>query len=204
MKTAVHAAAVRARATIRLDSSPVWRGRWQTPEEREINAARIASEAEWANAQAEYQRNLSVLQVREAEATQRADEGERRLLTAQGEELVEEVTCALHELGFEVADVDENISSPGDRIEDFRVIDPDDDGWIALVEVRGYTGGAQLNDLLRPNRFVTRFTRVEGRERSAAWCVVNDFRERDATTRPRPLESNPQEVETLFASHDVV
>jgi hypothetical protein len=111
--------------------------------------------------------------------------------------LVAEVIATASELGFRVVDVDEEISKEGDRREDLRIIDPDDAEWTALAEVRGYTKGAQLNDLLRLARFVSRYIRDESREPDAVWYVVNHFLGMNPSLRPAPLESNVAEVETF-------
>ena len=85
-----------------------------------------------------------------------AELGPRRLVTSQGDDLVSEVAMVLARLGFLVHDSD-SAAVPGDKLEDLQVRLPDNEDDVALVEVRSYTGGAQLRDLLRINRFVTRF-----------------------------------------------
>jgi len=142
----------------KFPASPQWQDRqeWQTPAEidlaSKIQAMRDKYKAvldelaqEELNLGAEMER-----MVAEANATA------RRLLTAQGDELVDEVQAAFEELGFTVRNVDKEIANPGDRREDLRITDPDRAAWIAIVEVRGYKRGAQVNDLLRISRFVTR------------------------------------------------
>lgn len=84
-----------------------------------------------------------------------------------------------------------------DMLEDLRVTDPDEPGWIALAKVRGYKGGAHLRDLLRIGRFVTRFLRDTGDEPSRRWYIVNGFLEHDPSEREEPLHSNPSEVATF-------
>ena len=174
-------------------SSPVWQteaeiaaiGRLDEFEER-----RLAAERAYVQERTEMESQLSA-------ATNAADQGERRLLTHQGGDLVAEVISTLREIGFNVTDVDETISAPGDRREDIRVADPTIPDWIAIGEVRGYVRGAQLNDLLRLARFVARFVRESGREPDRTWYIVNQFFALSPTERPRPLEANPAEVETF-------
>ena len=183
----------------RFPTSPNWQSRteWQTPaEQKALDALRDLS-GRRAQVLLDLDREESILRENVAEARVAADASERRLLTAQGDELVESVKDALTEIGFQVADVDELRASPGDYLEDLRVTDPEQDDWIALVEVRGYTKGAQLNDLLRIGRFVTRYIVDHGHPPTATWYIVNHFCKTDPSTRTIPLQGNAQEVATF-------
>jgi hypothetical protein len=97
-----------------------------------------------------------------AEVRAEADSGLRRLLTAQGDDLVAAVAQSFESLGFKVRDMDEEWPK-GDKREDLRVQDPARGRWEAVIEVRGYTKGAQQGDLLRISRFVTRYLKDEQR-----------------------------------------
>ena len=107
------------------------------------------------------------------------------------------------ELGFKVKVMDD-VAVEGDLLEDLQVTDPDELGWIALAEVRGYKGGAQLHDLLRIGRFVNRFLRATGDEPSRRWYIVNGFLDRDPSEREDPLRSDPSEVATFADDHGAV
>ncbi|MGX5653620.1 hypothetical protein ACWKWC_02465 [Geodermatophilus nigrescens] len=170
---------------------------WQTDAELRVAAeiARLSADRERLIARLDEQVAAAAQALTEARA--QADAGERLLLTAQKDDLVAEVKATLEEFGFSVIDVDKAISQPGDRREDLRVVDPDAHDWIALSEVRGYGKGAQLNDLLRIGRFVARFLKEQQREPDATWYIVNHFVGSDPGSRPRPLQSNPDEVETF-------
>jgi len=179
---------------------PVWVSRpvWQTPEELEHAARFEHFREEQSRLLSELgQREASYLQTSE-ELRKRADHAERRLLTCQGDDLRDEVKLALEEIGFDVTNVDQDIARKGDLLEDLRVTDPRAPGWISLVEVRGYAGGAKLGDLQRIGRFVERYIRKEGDAPSARWYIVNHHIDQDPSTRPMPLVSNPEEVE-IFA-----
>jgi hypothetical protein len=64
-----------------------------------------------------------------------ADEGTRRILTSDGDELVEAVTTVLEDLGFTVRDMDDHHDErTGAKLEDLRVEDPSDADWLTLVE----------------------------------------------------------------------
>lgn len=176
---------------------------WQTRPQWQVHDERLAQEG-LQQLQDRRTRILEDLEREEAnlrrsfeEARAAADSSQRLLLTAQGDDLAASVRAALAEIGFNVRDMDTDQAALGDRLEDLRVSDDDEIDWVALVEVRGYARGAQLNDLLRIGRFVTRYTSQEGRLPSAAWYVVNQFRATDPSTRPMPLHSNAQEVETF-------
>jgi hypothetical protein len=190
----------------RFPAPPQWQDReeWQTPAEVDL-ASKIQAMRDKYKAVldglAQEELNLGTELERtvvEANATV------RRLLTAQGDELVDEVQAAFEELGFIVKNVDKEITNPGDRREDLRVSDPDRAGWIAIVEVRGYRRGAQVNDLLRIGRFVTRYVQETSELPDSAWYVVNHFSEQDPATRPVPLAANPLELETFGADNGLV
>lgn len=189
----------RERDPDRFPAEASWQQReeWRTDTERRLLHEQQRLRLKRSEADRRFAEALAQVGQKLQEAEQHAEENERRLLTAQGDDLVAEVVQSLREIGFEVIDVDAQISSPGDRREDIRVLDPSAPGWIALGEVRGYARGAQLNDLLRLTRFVTRFVRDEGREPDATWYVVNQMLATDPATRPLPLEANPEEVETF-------
>ncbi len=125
----------------------------------------------------------------EAAATQvhnDVDAGGRRPLTRQGDTLVDAVATTLRDLGFGVQIVDDELAANTAKREDLRVYQAGD-GWEALAAVRGYKGGASLNDLLRIERFVGLFLADEHRRPAAVWYVVNQFLTTDPDTRPKPL-----------------
>jgi hypothetical protein len=142
------------------------------------------------------------LSAKLAECADAAESGPRRLLTAKGDDLVEAVHEALELLGFQVENRD-LVNPPSDRLEDLWVTSPlDDPNWIASVEVRGYSGGAALSDLLRiAGRFAPRFSATTGRPPSRSWYIVNQLIGRDPLTRPQVLAGHPNEL-AEFASQD--
>lgn len=168
--------------------------RWQTAEEQKLSHSVRELGAAHVEAVALYEHESRRLEDDLREAAKVANAGRRRLLTSQGSDLKDEVAAALTDLGFKVTDADAKLTKKGDLLEDLRVLDPDDTDWVALAEVRGYTGGAKVSDLLRIGRFVTRYTKAEGRFPSAAWYVVNQFINKDPGSRAAPLASNPEEL----------
>jgi hypothetical protein len=132
-----------------------------------------------------------------------ADASERALLTSQGETLKALVAKALRHLGFAVEDIDA-ARPQGDKLEDLRVKNSDQDEDLVLVEVRGYKGGAQLSDLMRMQRFAMRFHKDEGHLPHRLWYVVNHSLAEDPGQRAPALASNPTEVEAFADSDGLV
>ncbi|WDG30746.1 hypothetical protein N7925_21650 [Streptomyces sp. CA-278952] len=183
-----------------------WKRRepWLSPEEREIRDRLQKVETDLSEAIAKLANEKARLSVELEEKAAEVDSTVRKLLTTQGDELVDQVEQSLRELGFLVTNADKEISTPGDRREDLRVSDPDLPEWTAIAEVRGYARGAQLNDLLRLGRFTTRYLRETGREPSSTWYIVNQEMAKDPDIRQAPLASNKDEVETFAESGGLV
>jgi hypothetical protein len=75
------------------------------------------------------------------------------------------------------------------------------EGWTIIVEVRGYRGGARVNDLQRLGRFTTRFAAEHRRMPERQWYVVNHFVGATPNDHPLVLAANSDDVAT-FAEHD--
>ncbi|MFE2513934.1 hypothetical protein ACFXG9_00860 [Streptomyces mirabilis] len=183
-----------------------WKERdaWKMPAEKILDGQLKKVHEKIANTVKQLTKEAEELSAAIAEKSAEVDAQERLLLTAQGDELVDCVELTLSEFGFTVINVDKTISTPGDRREDLRVTDPDDSDWTAIAEVRGYSRGAQLNDLLRLSRFATRFVKETGTEPSSVWYMVNQEIKKDPDTRQTPLASNRDEVETFAESGGAV
>ncbi|WP_075764688.1 maleylpyruvate isomerase N-terminal domain-containing protein [Actinoalloteichus fjordicus] len=85
----------------------------------------------------------------------------------------------------------------GQRREDLRVRDPDEPGWEAIVEIKGYTRGAQVNHLARIRRWASRYATDHGRAPDALWHVVNHFRTTDPSARPVVLPDDDALVDLV-------
>jgi hypothetical protein len=183
----------------KFPSGPSWRESeaWATPAELKFRERATALQEELDKFIHDIEQRQAEIIREQEEAFVRANNGDRRLITAQGDDLVDEVQAALEEIGFIVTNVDRDIASEGDRREDLRVQDPDNLDWVAIVEVRGYKRGAQLTDLLRIGRFVARYVEETGKIPAASWYVVNHNLSQDPAVRPSPLASNPSEVSTF-------
>jgi hypothetical protein len=160
---------------------------WLSSREEEAHGRIAALLIERQEATATFDRQLEVASQDLVAAQQSAAAGVRRLLTAQHEELAAEVAAVLEVLGFEVTRMDPE--RPGDLVEDLRVSHAEWPDWVALVEVRGYTGGAKVSDLGRMHRFLARYEKAGGTARASCWYVCNQF-----------LNEPPGERPTMFAA----
>lgn len=170
--------------------------RWLTFAEAELVRERAALETEWQRVQSDMDSRAAALDSRQLGVQQEAVHGRRRLLTAQGDDLVEAVSEALVELGIEVENMDSKFP-PSDRREDLRVTCSEKPGWEALVEVKGYGGGAQLGDLLKIDRHAQRYANEKGGGPAICWYIANQFVNQAPADRPVMLSSNPEELKAF-------
>lgn len=120
------------------------------------------------------------------------DLGLRKLLTEQGDELVNIVKKAFEILGFAVEQIDEKIEKGKPRIEDLRLTIIGIPGWEALAEVRGYSkSSGKQGDIIRLNKFSKLFHKEKGKLPEKIIYVVNGPIELSPPQRPKPFESNP-------------
>ncbi len=174
-----------------------WRSRepWVTDEER-------AAQRQLADVKAERSRVLVELKDREFAldsavlvASQEAEQGARRLLTSQGEELGAAVLDAFTQLGFVVQDLDEERDRAGlARVEDLNLTCPDQPQVRILAEVKGYAGGAKGGDLIQIGHHAVRYTQHQGVPPDLSWYVINQFINKDPDLRPPPLASAAEDV----------
>ena len=155
---------------------------WRTTDENQIARDLEELQAERTATIARLDSREQELDAQLLEAKRSANADERQLLTGQGDDLTSVVAECLSDLGFGTKNMDE-IYPAGDRREDLQVTTSEVSDWIVLVEVRGYRGGAQLRDLLRIQRFRTRYLRDNHKDVSALWYVVNQFSEQDPGSR---------------------
>jgi hypothetical protein len=136
------------------------------------------------------------------EAKAEAAAGPFGMLTQAGDSLVAAVAAALSDLGLEVRDMDREWPE-GKRLEDLRVKTPDDAGWEAIVEIKGYSRGyGKAADLVSiAARFAKAYRLSEKREPSALWYVVNQEPNVDPGPRKMILDSSNADIE-VFADSD--
>jgi hypothetical protein len=185
----------------RFPAPPAWEHgeRWMTSGERRRVKELEAVDSEWQEVRAGFAKRRAAAQEELIQARAEADAHQRRLLVAQGDDLVAAVTEALEAIGFEGRNMDE-VWPQNDRREDLRVTARDHPGWNAIVEVRGYVRGAKQSDLLRiSGRFVPRYMEDEGKAPSSAWYIVNHDLRRDPSQGDEVLAGNEAEI-TEFAN----
>jgi hypothetical protein len=189
----------------RFPGVPEWshEDEWSTETERELRAKLRRSIEERDRAVQRFANEASSMQSQLAAAQEAADMDERMLITGTGDELTAAVLAALTEFGFLVVDADAE-ADEGDHLEDLRVTDPDAPGWIALVEVKGYSKGAKTEALTQFLRFQKRHQQRTGRVADAEWYVVNQFRGRDPATRQLVLNGKDADVEAFGSGGGLV
>jgi hypothetical protein len=185
----------------KVPALPDWRSRvtWATPRETTSRADLAALRDERLQLLTDLDARETALRSAEMAAIAAADAGPRRLLTAQGDKLVDAVTDALETLGYTVANIDNEESTSGQpKVEDLRLSDPDEPGRTNITEVRGYTGGAKVSDLQRLARFAALYLLRTGALPTTRWYVVNQFINTDPDTRRRPLAGSEDDL-SVFA-----
>jgi hypothetical protein len=163
-----------ARRPERYSDLPRWEldPRWQTPSEIEATMALQALAEERERIVRELDEREGSLRADLVSAKRAAELGARRLLNAQGDQLVEAVAEALRSLGFSVVDVDATLDGAR-RVEDLRVSEPADPGWTNITEVKGYSGGARSSDLQRLSNYAELYRTRTERLPDTRWYVVN-------------------------------
>lgn len=185
---------------VRVPALPEWwsTGPWRTPAQMVADRDLREAATERARVTAALDEAVQQAQDRYQSATDQSLAGPLRLLTESGTALEDEVGRVLETFGFDVRDMD-GVYPAGDRREDFQLRLPSGEDWVSLVEVKGYTRGAAVNDLARVERWATRYTAEHGRIPSAKWHIVNVFRLEDPETRPQALP-NDDDIRD-FADH---
>lgn len=186
----------------RVPQPPGWQTQleWSTRQEVDIRDQLSALRNEHEQLIRVFDEREEDLLAREASAVAAAENGQRRLLTSQGDGLVSAVSEALEALGFTAINVDEaRGATPGQpKVEDLRVRDGANPEWTNITEVRGYSAGAKLSDLQRLGRFASLYQQSQGRLPSSRWYIVNQFIARDPSTRQPPLEGANDDI-AVFA-----
>ncbi|MFC5179422.1 hypothetical protein [Nocardioides taihuensis] len=185
----------------RLPFAVSWSSRsaWQTPEEADAVTRLALLERRREEWEADYVRERKALEAHAQSARARADAGLRRLITSKGEDLVDGVTEAITDLGFTAIDEDARRSSEGRaRAHDLTLEDPDHQGEVILVEVKGDAKGGG-GSITQAQRHQLRYA-VEhaGDSPARCWLILNHFAEQDPDERPEVLQGADVDI-ALFA-----
>ena len=155
---------------------------WYTPEEKAL-ASRISHMESEIKRLTTERHDLQGELVAEGE---RADRGIRRVLWADGDDLVAAVRDILANLGFVVRDMDAELKQGEPRREDLRLTHEETPGWEAIVEVKGYTSGTKTSDARQIREHRDRYSKEEGRPPDLTLWLSNPYRAMEPSSRPAP------------------
>jgi len=180
---------------------------WMVPEEAQILSQVQALEQKKKDAVIEIDKHIGELATKLALAKAKANNGLRRLITRQGEELVDEVAKALSSIGFNVTMVDQLVGEKKPKREDLRLkhLGKSGEEWNAIVEVRGYArSGGTTADLLRLNRFADLYEKETRRDPDKRIYIVNGQTELLPSQRQEPLVSAIEDLEIFSDSNGIL
>ncbi|HEX8095072.1 hypothetical protein [Jatrophihabitans sp.] len=170
---------------------------WATPTEADLmRQIRDADEA-LEKARAEHEETVAALEEVLSGARADSDAYERGLLTATGTPLEVAVLGALAELGFVVRNMDD-VWAADARREDFRITDPDEPGWLAIGEAKGFIKGVSESGLMNLMKYTTMYASEEKQAPQRQWYLANYFLREDPATRPQALNGR-DDVIAAFA-----
>jgi hypothetical protein len=175
---------------------------WMTKEEEDLSHHISELERNMIDAINQYKDRIGELSNEFSLLAISVNTGRRRLLTAQGNELVDEVIKVFLELGFDVKNVDDILSPESPKREDLRLTDPEFEDWEAIVEVRGYRRSAgKTSDLSRMARFANLFNKEKKKYPDNRIYVINGQIELLPSQRQEPLESATEDID-IFGEQD--
>lgn len=177
---------------------------WMVPEEEQILSQIQALEQKKQESMIEIDKQIGQLTTKLALTKANANKGLRRLITAQSEELVDEVAKALKDIGFNVTVVDQLVDEKRPKREDLRLehLDKGGEKWNAIVEVRGYArSGGTTADLLRLDRFANLYEKETGQAPNKRIYIVNGQLELLPSQRQEPLASATEDLQ-IFSDSD--
>ena len=133
------------------------------------------------------------LQTQLATEGVKADAGIRRIIWADGDDLVAAASEVLTELGFCVEDMDAGLDPGEPKREDLRLKLNNRENWEALVEVKGYSSGTKTNDSRQILDHSKKYILEKQKEPDLVLWLANPFRDRDPSSRPAP-DSNVRDA----------
>ena len=170
---------------------------WYTPQERVLadGITEIGSELE------RIRDARDQLKMELAAEGERADQGPRRALWADGDDLTDAASGLLTALGFDVRDMDAELEEGESKREDLRLTIHGVPGWEAIVEVKGYTRGTRTTDSRQIREYRDRYIEEEGRPPDLTVWLANPFRSRDPSSRPAPDQNVMEFAEAIDTVH---
>jgi len=185
-----------------------WMGspEWMVAEEEQILSQIQTLEQKKQKSVIEIDNKIGELTSALAIAGENANKGQRRLITAQGDELLDEVAKTLKDIGFNVTPVDQLVGKKPKR-EDLRLRHLGEGGeeWNAIVEVHGHVrSGGTLTDLSRLNRFADLYEKETGQAPDKRIYIVNGELELLPSQRQEPLASATEDLQIFSESGGVL
>jgi len=178
---------------------------WMVVEEEKIWSQILALERKKQQSMDKIEQQIGELSTKLALAKADANKGQRRLITAQDEELVDEVAKTLENIGFDVTRVDKLLNEKEPKREDLRLkhLDKRGEEWNAIVEVRGYErSGGKTADLQRLHRFAGLYQKETGHNPDKRIYIVNGELELLLPPqRQQPLASAIEDLQ-IFSESD--
>lgn len=171
---------------------------WYTPEERLLVGQMSTVEQQIKD----LSRQLDELKAQQHQEAEIANKGKRRILWADGDELKEVASEILAQFGFIVRDMDSELAAGEPKREDLRLIRPGYSDWEAIVEVKGYTGGAKLNDSHQIRQHREDYIASRGGPPQLTLWLANTFRTMDPSGRPPPdgnVRNRSEAIGVVFA-----
>jgi len=146
--------------------------------------------------------DIALLIKKYNEVTTQNDKTLRKLLTAQGSELVDIVQSVFEKFGFNVKKIDEQIDEGKAKKEDLRLTKDEFENWEAIVEVRGYSkSSGKEDDIKRLDKFSKLYNKENGKFPDKMIYIVNGPIELQPLLRQYPFASNPDFLAS-FAEDD--
>lgn len=169
-------------------TSPDWAPPQTLKHIQERNALSTTREEFLAESDRQIRKNEQALKA----SLDEANGGALRLVTRQGEPLVDAVTNVMTQFGFTVENMDPiHVARHGTKFEDLQVRDPDDSDWVAIVEVKGFSKGVKVNEIAKiTQRPVVQFLKDNNKAPSAVWAIANHNMTLDPQHRG-PFVGNP-------------
>jgi len=179
---------------------------WMVPEEKQILSQIQTLEQKKQESMIEIDNKIGELTTELAIVKANVNKGQRRLITAQGDELVDEVAKTLKDIGFNVTLVDQLVGKKPKR-EDLRLrhLGKGGEEWNAIVEVRGYSrSGGTTADLLRLGRFADLYKKEIGQAPDKRIYIVNSELELLPSQRQEPLASATEDLQIFSESSGIL
>jgi hypothetical protein len=177
-----------------------------TAEEAALHSQIKALQLGLRNISADYTARIAELKQKQRDTSLTVNSGKRRLITAQGDELRDEVAIAFRDLGFSVRIMDNELSEDDRKKEDLRIRDSDLDNWEAIVEVRGHKkSSGQPSDLGRLSNFARLYKEGTGKYPDMLIYVVNGQIEiQSPQQRQVPFAADPDLLKALGEQQGLV